>query len=133
MAPQDTDTALPEFLKGAGLPLKYVLMGRTAMFYPTPTSAYCTLSSGAAFYVDRDVTEFATSATTSTPGFATPFHKILSYSGALEFVQDAATRQHLAIQKDKLEKGLVRFYGNRMVERPTIIKPHSRKAWRQYI
>lgn len=130
----DSAGALPEFLGGqAGFPLYYDLVGRSLMLYPIPHSGHVTTASGMAVYVDRDVTEFATSATTATPGFAPAFHRILSYAAAIDFVQDSQHREFLARQKQRLEQGLARFYSRRSVEAPTRIKPAGLKRWRRYL
>lgn len=129
----DINIAPEEYLETAGLPLYYDTIGRSVMLYPKPSSAYCTLASGLGVYVNRDVTEFSVTASSETPGFATPFHRILSYAVALDFTQDPGQRQVFAVHKDKLEKGLVRFYAKRAVETKSEIKPHGKKVWRQFI
>lgn len=129
----DVKTAMPEFLGGTlGTPIYYDLVGRSVTLYPTPHSGYVTTVSGMAVHVDRDVTEFAVTATTTTPGFATPFHRILSYSAALDFEQDNQQREFLAVQKRRMEEGLARFYSRRSTENPRVMQPASRKYWRQY-
>jgi hypothetical protein len=129
----EIDVAMPEYLETSGMPIYYNLVGRSVELYPKPSSAYVTLASGLGVYVSRDVTEFAVSATTETPGFPTAFHRILSYAAAVDFVQDPTARQQLVIQKDRLEKGLTRFYSKRAVESKQQIEPRSKKTWRQYI
>lgn len=129
----DIRVSTTEFLGDPGLPQYYDLIGRSVILYPTPHSGYVTTTSGMAVYVDRDVTNFATTAATTTPGFATPFHRILSYAAALDFVQDERQRQFLALQKQRLEQGLVRFYSKRAVEQKTTIKPFGKKRWRTYL
>lgn len=128
----DTTIAPEEYMDSAGLPLYYDLIGRSIMLYPRPSSAYCTLASGLGVYVSRDVSEFAVTATSSVPGFATPFHRILSYAAAIDFTQDQNERNLLVQIKDRLEKGLVQFYSKREVEGATEIKPRHRQYWRQY-
>lgn len=122
-----------EFLKSANAPIYYDLVGRSIMLYPPPSSAYCTLASGLAVYVDRDVTEFTTTGTTTTPGFAVQFHRILSYSASLDFEQDSKQRELLIVQKDRLEKGLTRFYAKRGSEVKSVLRPSAKRAWKQYI
>lgn len=131
---QDVHSALSEYNGGsAGLPTHYDLIGRSVMLYPTPSSAYATLTNGLKLVFDRDVTEFAVTATTTEPGFATSFHRILSYAAAIDFMQDDNQRQFLMQQKDRLEKGLVRFYSKRNVERPSSLKPKNKRRWRQFL
>jgi len=128
----DLTTSPEEYLTGGGLPLYYILDGTQISLYPAPTSAYTTLSNGLAVRLSRAVTEFPTSATTSTPGFPAAFHPILSYSASMDFVQDKQQREWLLIMKDRLEKNLVRFYQNRSDDHPNRIKFESKKYWRQY-
>ncbi len=128
---KDFSTATQEFL-GSGLPQHYDMIGRSIMLYPIPSSASVTLSAGLQLFFNRDVTEFAVTATTSTPGFATAFHRILSYAAAFDFEQDDTKKKFLAEQRRRLEEGLTRFYSRRMDERQATIKPHSKRNWRQY-
>lgn len=128
----DISIAAPEFNETAGLPRYYDIVGRSLLLYPKPSSAYVTLASGLAVYVDRNVTEFPVTATTTEPGFAAPFHRILSYAAALDFVQDSTQRKFIAEQKERLERGLVRFYSKRHVERKASIIPSGKKNWRRY-
>lgn len=129
----DVNIALPEYFETAGMPLYYDLVGRSIMLYPAPSSAYVTTASGLGVYISRDVTELGVSATSTVPGFATGFHRILSYAAAIDFSQDPQQRQLLAIQKDRLEKGLTRFYSKRNTERKQAVTPHLKKTWRNYI
>lgn len=114
--------AMSELLETPGMPLYYDLVGRSLMLYPTPSSSYCTLASALAVYVNREPTLFTTASTTATPGFASSFHKILSYSAAIDFVQDKATQDRLVAMKARLEAGLVQFYSKRNVERKASIR-----------
>ena len=128
----DITIASNEYKESDGLPVYYDILGRSILLYPAPHSASVTLTNGLQIYVNRNVTEFPTTATTTEPGFAIPFHRILSYAAAIDFIQDENQRRHLIIQKDRLEKGMVRFYSKRPVEGKSQIKPATKKRWRQY-
>lgn len=128
----DTTIALPELYESSGFPVYYDVVGRSIMLYPRPSSAYCTLVSGLAVYFDRDATPFAVTATSTVPGFASPFHRILSYSASIDFEQDSNQKQNLIILKQRLEDGLVQFYSKRDVDRNTSISPRGKKNWRKY-
>lgn len=128
----DITIGAPEFLETAGMPLYYDLIGSSLMLYPKPSSSSVTLASGLQVYVNRSVTEFATTATTTEPGFAVAFHRILSLAASIDFTQDKETRRFLVEQRDRLEKGLIRFYSKRNVEGRTRIKPFTKRRWRQY-
>lgn len=127
----DVDIALPEF-QVEGVPKYYDLIGRSLFLYPTPTSAYCTLASGIQVYFDREITEFAATATTTVPGFATPFHRYLSICAALDIVEDETKKGWLANERARYRKGLISFYSQRDVETNSKIKPRDRKFQRQY-
>ena len=122
-----------EYLTGGGTPIYYMLEGTQITLFPAPATGDVTMSSGMAVRLSRAVTEFATTATTSTPGFATAFHRILSLAAAIDFVQDNNQRQFLAVQKDRLEKGMAKFYSKRGAEYKTQIKPAGKKRWGQYL
>lgn len=131
--PHDTTLAMTEFQSGLGMPKYYDLIGSSLMLYPTPASGSVTLAAGLQVVMDRAVTEFPTTATTTSPGFAIPFHRILSYAAALDFTQDENQRKHLIQQKARLENGLVKFYAKRNIERRASIRPAARRNWRQYV
>jgi hypothetical protein len=128
----DFMTATEKEHGGAGMPRWYDMIGRSIILYPTPSSGYVTLSAGLEVFFDRDVTELPATATTTEPGFATPFHRILSTAAAIDFSQDEQQRKFLLEQKARLENGLVRFYGKRNPDYKTAIKPASKKRWRLY-
>lgn len=130
----DINVALPEFQKTIGLPIYYDLVDTSVFLYPTPSSAYTTMSSGVAFYMDKDVTEFATSATTTSPGFSPAFHRILSYAAAIDFIQDQGERDRLIALKSQLEQNMRNLYSKRNIERPSRIRPRGANTGsRQYI
>lgn len=131
----DINVALPEFRESPGIPQYYDLVGRSLMLYPAPSSAYCTLASGMTVWVDRDVTEFpVTAGTGSTPGFATAFHRILSYAAAIDFVQDSNEKNRLIGLKTQLENNMKNLYSKRNVERNASIRPRgAHKGSRQYM
>ncbi len=132
--PQEVHSGMPEFLGGtAGTPLYYELAGRSLLLYPTPGTGHVTMVNGLMIYMDRDVTSLAVSATTTEPGFAAPFHRILSFAASIDFTQDQNQRQFLALQKDRLEQGMIRFYSKRAPEIKSTIKPRARKLWKKYV
>lgn len=128
----DVNVGLTEYQETDGLPRYYDLIGRSVFLYPAPASGSVTVSAGLKIHFDRDVTEFATSATTTVPGFATQFHRILSVATALDFERDPSQRAFLVQLKDRLDKGLKQFYGKRHREYRTRIKPSSFRNRRQY-
>ena len=122
--------AMSEFQETASMPVYYDIVGRSIMLYPTPSSASVTTVSGLAVYVDREPDLFTSGSTTTEPGFASPFHRILSYSATLDFEEDPQRRALLLREKERLEQGLTQFYSRRNIERKANIR--LAKNWRQY-
>jgi len=133
LAPQDVHIAQEEYMTEAGMPVYYMLQGNTVRLFPPPSVNNVTLASGLAIILSRNVNEIATSATTSEPGFASPFHRILSLAAAIDFSQDVNQKKFLLEQRYKLEAGLTRFYSKRGAEFKTQMKPAGKRVWRQYI
>ncbi len=130
---EDIGVALTEYLETAGLPAYYDMVDNSIFLYPKPSSAYCTLTSGLKVYYDRDIIEFTTASTTTIPGFATPFHRLLSLQAAIDFEEDAGRRNLFLIEKQNLVEGLKRFYGKRELEEDTRIRPSGQRRWKQYL
>lgn len=128
----DVDEAMTEFKEGNGLPEYYDLIGDSVMLYPAPSSASVTTAAGLKLYFNRDITEFPASATTASPGFATPFHRILSLDAAIMYEQDPQALSKFTTQRKELVDSLKVFYGHRDKERPRQIKPAARNHWAQY-
>jgi len=129
---QDLVISPEEYLTGGGTPLYYMLQGTQIRLFPAPATGDVTMSSGMAVRLARNVTEIAVTATTTTPGFATPFHRILSLAVSIDFVRDPGDRQLLAVQKDNLERAMATFYSKRGEEYKTRIKPAGKSRWKQY-
>jgi len=125
--------AMTEFLETPGLPIYYDLVGRSIFLYPPPSSKETTLTEGLKIYINRDIDEFTPGDTTKEPGFAKPFHRLLSLGAAIDYEKDPTRLARLVREKDKLEKALKTFYSKRHIERKTAIRPYNKKHWRQYI
>lgn len=119
-----------DFVGGSGTPTGYCMVGNSILLDPIPSAA---LSAGLQLFVDRTPTLFTTngtSASTTSPGFSEPFHKILSYAAAIDFVQDKATQDRLVAMKERLKASLINFYSHRNIERRPSLRPV--KNWRRY-
>lgn len=128
----DLGVSPENYMTGVSTPIQYMVEGNEIRLFPAPGTGYVTMSSGMAVRLSRAVTELATSATTTEPGFPTNFHRILSLAASVDFTQDENQRNFLLKQKDRLEKGLANFYSHRAVEYKTRITPVGKKRWRQY-
>jgi len=128
----DIEIAMSEFKETDGFPMYYDLIGNSVFLYPAPASGSVTTSAGMKVYFNRDITEFASTATTASPGFATPFHRILSLDAAILFEENATKINKWVDMRDRAIKGLRKFYSSRNVERPRTIRPYAKRNWRQY-
>lgn len=129
---QDITQSPEQYLNQAGLPIRYMIEGAEIRLFPAPGTGFVTMTSGMAVRLSRAVTEPAVTAATTEPGFATAFHRVLSYAAALDFVQDPKQRDFLIGQKARLEHGLSKFYSNWAVQYKPKIQPNTRKSWRRY-
>lgn len=127
---EDFTISPEEYLTGVGVPIHYMVEGNEIRLFPSPGSAYVTLTSGMAVRLNRNVTEIPTTATTTEPGFAAGFHRILSLGAAIDFVQDEVQRKNLVGQKARLENALQKFYSKRVQEVKSVVKPAAKKRWR---
>jgi len=130
---EDVDVAIDEFMETPGLPRYYDILDNSILLYPKPSLSYCTESEGLQVHYDRDIIEFTTASTTATPGFATPFHKILSLQAAIDFSEDNNKTQLWMAEKSNLIEGLKKFYGSRSLEEPGQIRPAGQRHWQQYL
>ena len=116
---EDRSIALEEQFAATGLPIYYDKIGDSIKLYPAPTSTAVTLSSGLKVEFKRTASLFTvasdTSADTTEPGFASPYHVILAFMASIP--------QCMAYHKDRvllyekkvmdLKKELIEFYTKR--------------------
>jgi len=106
--------AVDEFAKTDGSLMYYRLVNGTIELFPASNYAS---TGGLKVYFDRDSVDFATSDTTKTPGFASPYHEILPIKASIEWLkvkQPNSPTLPLLLQDDlKLEDSIKKFYGKR--------------------
>jgi len=108
--------ALSEYQKTAGMPKEYDKLGNSIFLYPKPSSSNVTLSAGLKIYFQRTVDYFTTSDATQEPGFASPYHRILSVGAAKDYCVANTLQSRIAIldaEIAKLEAGILEFYSSR--------------------
>jgi len=130
---KDLTISRDEYLTTPGVPVYYDLEGKYINLYPSPASADVTLTNGLLVRASKEVTEFPTTATTTEPGFVSPFHRILSLAASIDFVDDSSVKNRLVSMRDRLERGIINFYSHRNSELPTKIMPNGKRFWRQYL
>lgn len=105
-----------ELLKTSGIPIYYRPVGDVVKLYPAPNY---TETGGLKIFFDRDMATFVSTDTTATPGFASPFHRILPIGASLDYAlanginNKAISLSNLAID---YERRLKKFYSKRFLD-----------------
>ena len=119
---------MTEFLKTPGRPLMYEKVGGFLNLYPKPASTNVTLTGGLKIYYQRNASYFAVSDTTKVPGFAAPFHRILSLGGAIDYAIANGLSQKINILApliQKMEQDLQTFYSTRSRDEKVRVIPRQ--------
>lgn len=111
-AAEVTDQSISDFYKTAGLPIYYDKIANSIFLYPKPNY---TQAASLKVYFQRNVSYFTASDTTKQPGFASPFHRLLSLGASFDFAlkkglpQLNSLREQIAV----MEQALMDFYAQR--------------------
>lgn len=107
-----------------GFPSFMLVYEDTWKLLPTPNY---TQTQSLRVYFDRDISSFATTDTTKVPGFASPFHRMLSIGAALDYaIARNLTNKQVSLQQlwNDYEQRLRSFYSKRYLARfPARINP----------
>jgi hypothetical protein len=101
----------------SSIPVYYMPYEDTIKLIPTPNY---TVASGLRVYFDQGVSEFVYTDTTKTPGFASPFHRMLSIGAALDYAlaNDIGNKViYLQNLWNDYERRLKEFYSKRYHDR----------------
>lgn len=115
-----------EFLETDAMPIYYDKQGRSLLLYPAPATSAVTLAAGLKVFFKRTA-DLYTSAqlTTGTkePGFAVPYHNIISLKAALPFCVAYLPERvpYLNSEIRRLEKDLTKHYGRREQDRRKVM------------
>jgi len=124
IAENEIPGAIPEYNSTDGTPWEYRLIGDEIQLFPAPNYAS---TNGLKVYFDRSSTDFASSDTTQTPGFATPYHDLVAIGTSMEWLKakrpDARTLKELKLDWAKGELEITEFYSRRNKTIKTIIQP----------
>ena len=96
-----------------GTPLRYLLRGNSILLDPIPNSA---LAAGLRIFFQRNVSYFVYDDTTKQPGFAQPFHRLVSLYASEDYLAANEIMGRLAIVQRKIaiiEPSFIAFYANR--------------------
>jgi len=121
--------ALTEFYEEDGMPAYYDMIGRSIFLYPAPGDSYVTTTAGLKLYFSRDIDEFATTDTSTEPGFAEDFHRILSLGAALDYAMANEETSKIPFLREQLADMFVDledFYGRRHIDHKIRMIPRKR-------
>jgi hypothetical protein len=97
-------------------PVYYMLQGDVIRLLPIPNSS---VTSGLRIYFDQDISTFAITDTTKVPGFASPFHRMLSIGASLDYAMSRGLKVTANLQNlwSDYEFRLRKFYAKRWKDR----------------
>ena len=106
------DQALTEYFKTPGTPMYYDKLANSLFLYPAPSYNY---TGGLRVYFQRNVSYFTASDTTKVPGFASPFHRLLSLGAAYDFMLPKNYPQLGVVKNEinEMSQALQDFYSKR--------------------
>lgn len=130
---QEVGQGLSEFNKSDGLPLYYREVANSIELYPAPSASDVTLAQGLKVYYERAVTEFGVSDADTEPGFAEPFHRILSLGPSYDYayvneIQNGALANRLKLELQEKFAALKEYYSSRNRE----VRPKLKVIRRNY-
>lgn len=120
--PRDYDEPLTQIFDTAGKPIYYDKDGGSIILYPAPASGDVTLTNGLRVHYRRTADIFTSAqvtAGTKEPGFASPWHYILSYMAAIPYCQ-AYKKDRVQEYKETVEKmknELIAHYSRRETDK----------------
>lgn len=129
----DMKRSISSFTTSSGFPRWYDLRGAYVYLEPAPSSASVTLTSGLRLWVGREIDIFTSADTTQEPGFAEPFHRIISLGAAWDYlvVNGPTDKADRVLQKYQMLREQLRiFYTEKNEDVQTRIRPaHSTKEY----
>lgn len=128
---RESNTPLDELYETDGMPEYYDAIGESIYLYPAPATAQVTTAAGLRIHYTREVDAIAATDTTQQPGFAEPFHRILSLGASQDFFvkngeQEKATA--LRAEIEALLNELDEFYGQRDKSVSSGIRPAHKRT-----
>lgn len=122
--------SLPPLLNGGSLPQYYRLTDGIIELFPPSADA---VTDGLAVYFERDSVQFVSTDTTKTPGFASPFHRLVPVGASLRWYKNkqpkSATLQELKEEWAKGEESVRVYFAQRWRDyRPRLNAP--KHDWR---
>lgn len=101
-----------EFQKTSGVPSFYDVIGSSIILKP---ASNFNATAGLKFYFKRKASEFVSTDTTKEPGFASPYHRILSLGAAYDYCMSNSVRNPVGLRNEieVLKQELLKHYSRR--------------------
>lgn len=106
-----------------GVPRYYLLYEDQIKLLPAPNYSY---TNGLRVFIDRDISSFVATDTTKTPGFASPFHRVLSIGASLDYSYARTLKNEAKLEQmwSTYMADIFTFYTERFHDRfPPKLKP----------
>jgi len=118
---------LAEYEKTDGLPWAYAKRENFIVIYPGPAAAKVTVTNGLKVYFQRTADVFTAAQVTTgtkTPGFASPYHVLLSYKAALPYALSYKPERVAMIMAEikRIEGEMLDFYVQRSKDEKAVMR-----------
>lgn len=129
----DKPTTISSRTTTSGFPTEYDVIGSWLYLDPPPTSTEVTLNSGLRVWTSPEIDAFVSTDTNQEPGFAEPFHRILSLGAAHDYlvINGPPEKADRVLQKyELLREELRNFYADKNRDTRIRIRPaHNTKLY----
>lgn len=109
-----TEVGVAGFMTDDGPPRYYRLLNGEIEIFP---ASAVNVTNGLEVFFERDSVQFASSDTTKTPGFASPFHYLVPIIASIDYLMSksakSGTLKELKEERTIAEKKLVAYYNKR--------------------
>lgn len=110
------------------------MRGDSVYLYPAPATGSVTMTAGGRMFFSREVDAFTSADTTQEPGFAEPYHRIVSLGMSFDWLMVNGPREKATDARTEIEQlrsELREFYGSKNQESRVGFRPA--RDTRQYV
>lgn len=121
--------SMSSFTSSSGFPNYYDPIGAYLYLDPAPLTGIVTLTAGLRVWVAREIDAFTAADTTQEPGFAEPYHRILSLGGSYDYLLINGSTEKVDRVKTEYEtmrEALRTFYAERNRDSSSGFHPRHR-------
>ena len=125
---RDINGAYSEFESTDGMPQYYDLVGNSIILFPAPKAESVTVAEGLRIHILREIDIFTTADDTQELGFPEPFHRIVTWGAAYDYLISRGDFDKGNIYRQSLEAKLeqLRGFSSTMGDEHIRIRPSHR-------